>query len=214
MRALNIFLLGRPGCGKSEIYRRITGKFESDNICNDFIRIDDFPKLWAIFQEAEKTGVWTRCRKTEDKGYKVIDNNVWDDILKEVNADVMALQHPDRVVFIEFSRPNYMESLRNFSKEILDNAVVVYVECPFALCWERNVARHKAALDAGSDDHLVSREEMEKTYLNDDSAELLKSPALPVLVVDTNEPGTDHLVPKIARVMTAIKNIIDSRGNE
>ena len=212
MKGLNIFLLGRPGCGKSEIYRRLTEKFKNENIYNDFIRVDDFPKLWAIFQDDEKTGKWSRCRKTPDGGYKVTDNGIWNEILKQVNSDVIALQKDGRAVFLEFSRPNYVESMKNFSDEILNNSVVIYVECSFETCWARNVARHEAAVAKGTDDHLVSREEMEKTYLHDDKDALLKSLKMPVLIVDTDTPGPAHLVPKIERIFGEIKKVFDGRN--
>jgi adenylate kinase family enzyme len=209
MNCLNVFLLGRPGCGKSEIFRRITAKLSQEKICNDFLRVDDFPKLWNIFQEDEKTGEWKRCRKTPDGGYLVTDNSIWDEILRQVDKDVSDLQKDDRVVFIEFSRPNYTESMKNFSKKILDNAIIIYSDCSFETCWGRNVARHKAAVACGTDDHLVSREEMEKTYLHDDKSELLQKSKIPVLVVDTDAPGIDHLIPKIEKIMVEIKKVIN-----
>ena len=228
MKGFNIFLLGRPGCGKSEIFRRLAEKFKSENIYDDFVRVDDFPKLWAIFQDDEKTGRWAHCRKTPDGGYKVTDGGIWNDILKQVNGDVLSLQKDGRVVFIEFSRPNYIESLKNFSDEILKNSVMVYVSCSFETCWSRNVARHESAVAKGTDDHLVSREEMEKTYLHDDSdalfellkagqfsksggTALLQALKIPVLDVNTDSPGTDHLVPKIERIFGEIKKVFEGR---
>ncbi|MBI5572954.1 MAG: hypothetical protein HY919_00160 [Elusimicrobia bacterium] len=208
MNCLNIFLLGRPGCGKSEIFRRITAKLSQEKICNDFLRVDDFPKLWNIFQEDEKTGEWKRCRKTPDGGYLVTDNSIWDEILQQVDKDVHGLQKDDRVIFIEFSRPNYMASMKNFTKKILDNAIIIYSDCSFETCWGRNVARHKAALAKGTDDHLVSREEMEKTYLHDDKDELLQKSKIPVLVIDTDAPGIGHLIPKIEKIMGEIEKVI------
>lgn len=208
MESLNIFLLGRPGCGKSEVFRRLTARLKEDGITDDFIRADDFPKLWAIFQNDEKTGKWSRCRKTHDGGYKVTDDNVWNDILKEVDRDVVSLQKPGRIVFIEFSRPNYIQSLENFSGGILENSVIIYFDCSFEMCWKRNVARHEAALAKGTDDHLVSREEMEKTYLGDDKDDLLQNKKIPVFVVDTDEEGTDHLKPKVEKLLSGIEKFL------
>ncbi|MGM0442319.1 MAG: hypothetical protein ACQEQC_07860, partial [Elusimicrobiota bacterium] len=114
-----IFLLGMPGCGKSEVYRRLTARLENDGLYKSFPRIDDFPKLWKIFKEDEKTGKWERSRPTDDGGYKVTDETVWNDILKEVNKDVLKMQESadeDTIIFVEFSRPNYLHSIKeNFS---------------------------------------------------------------------------------------------------
>jgi len=200
-----VFLLGRPGCGKSEIYRRLTDKLVSKNIYKKFQRVDDFPKLWKIFQEDEKTGKWQHCVKTPDGGYRVTDDNIWDSILVEVNKDIVEQKEPDKIIFVEFSRPNYVHSLKNFSEEVLKNSMIVYIDCSFETCWRRNVRRHQQAIAAGTDDHLVSREEMEKTYLYDDKEKLLefcKNKKIPVVVINTDIEGTDEHLIKASEILS------------
>ena len=54
----------------------------------------------------QDSGAWARCRKTDDGGYKVTDDTVWHDILKEVDADVVEMlkkEDADTLTFIEFS---------------------------------------------------------------------------------------------------------------
>ena len=203
-----IFLLGRPGCGKSEVYRWTTEQIKKDKLLTEFPRVDDFPKLWNIFMEDEKSGKWEHCKKTSDGGYLVTDNGIWDRILKEVNADIQKINSPKKAVFVEFSRPNYVQSMNNFSDKALKDSIVVYIDCSFETCWARNVRRHQKAVDAGSDDHLVSRDEMEKTYLNDDKDELLKTSKAPVIVIDTDHDGTDHLAKAAVKISAAIKEMI------
>ena len=65
---------------------------------------------------------------------------------------------------------------RNFDSELLASAILVYIDCPFEICWKRNVERHERKIKAGHDDHLVSREEMEKSYLTDNYSELTEHP--------------------------------------
>lgn len=190
-----VFLLGTPGCGKSAFYRRLIKRFEEENMYSEFPRLDDFPKLWDIFMQDEKSGDWLRCRPTEDGGYKVTDPSVWDDILKEVNKDLSELKAKSSdksIVFLEFSRPNYVHSItENFSEDILKDAIAVYMDVPFEICWQRNVRRHEKALEAGSDDHLVSREEMEKTYGSDDKDNLEEGLPFPVVYVYPDSPVPD-----------------------
>ena len=191
-----VFLLGRPGCGKSEIYRRTVEKLKQKITAKNYIRLDDFPKLWAIFQEDEKTGEWKYCKKTSDGGYKVTDDSVWDRILIELNNDLKKISHTDQIVFVEFSRPNYVQALKNFSKKILKNSLIVYIDCSFETCWKRNVSRHERAIAAGTDNHLVSRDEMEKTYLYDDRDDLInfcKKESIPAHIINTDYEGTEHL---------------------
>jgi len=203
-----IFLLGRPGCGKSEIFRRISARLKEERVADNFLRIDDFPKLWAIFQEDEKSGRWQHCRPTPDGGYKVTDNEVWDLILRQVNADVLKEMRPGRIIFVEFSRPNYLASLKNFSEDVLKKSLIVYINCSFETCWQRNVRRHEAALARGTDDHLVSRQEMEETYLYDDRDRLLAEAPVPVIEIDNESDGPEHLQSATARVVDKIKEIV------
>ncbi len=190
-----VFLLGIPGCGKSAFYRRLISRLEEEEMFTSFPRIDDFPKLWNIFMEDEKSGEWKRCRRTEDGGYKVTDDKVWDDILEKVNEDVLKLKKSsgeDRLIFIEFSRPDYVHSiLKNFSESIISEAIAVYLDVPFEICWQRNVRRHEQAIKEGSDDHLVSREEMEKTYGSDDKKDLKEQLPFPVIFVYPDSPIPD-----------------------
>jgi adenylate kinase family enzyme len=201
-----IFLLGRPGCGKSAIYRMVVEKLKEKGVGKEYPRVDDFPKLWAIFQNDEKTGQWKRCRKTPDGGYKVTDDTVWDEILRQVNDDLLKFSS-EEVIFVEFSRSDYLPALKNFDDKVIKNSVIVYIDCDFETCWERNVDRHKKALAAGTDDHLVSREEMEKTYLYDDRDKLIeagKQNIYKVIVIKNDKNGYEHLVKPIEDLVNMI----------
>jgi adenylate kinase family enzyme len=205
-----VFLFGRPGCGKSAVYRELEKRLIDENLAKTFQRVDDFPKLWGKFLEDDKLVKEGKeriySRTTDDGGYKVVNNDVWNEILKEVNADVLDIDKgEEHLVFIEFSRSNYIEALSNFSEKILDKCIVIYIDVAFEICWERNVARHEAALEKGGDDHLVSRDEMEATYLYDDRDELVKFEKSPVVIVDNEKSGMEHLVKQVDKVIDVLK---------
>jgi len=203
-----VFLLGRPGCGKSAIYRMVIEKLKVKGVGKEYPRVDDFPKLWAIFQNDEKTGQWQRCKKTSDGGYKVTDDSVWDEILRQVNDDLLKFNPSEgtrsEVTFVEFSRSDYLGALKNFSKSVLNNSVIVYIDCSFDVCWARNVERHKNALAAGTDDHLVSREEMEKTYLYDDRDKLTQLKQYKIIVIKNEQNGYEHLKEPVEKLVEII----------
>lgn len=208
MDCLNIFLLGTPGCGKSEIFRRLNSKFQEENLAEVIKRVDDFPKLWELFQNDTER---ERSRETDDGGYKVTDPTVWDDILKELNEDILDLQDECDVLFIEFSRPDYVDSIKNnFSSKILESGLALYIYAPFDVCWERNVKRHEEALAEGDDDHLVSRDEMEETYGEDDHEDLEAELEMPVLIVDNSVDDLSHLDDQIDDVMGTIREEVSS----
>ncbi len=214
---MNVFLLGRPGCGKSEIWRRLTVRLKEAGLAHLFERIDDFPKLKAKKEEAFQKKDYSRFRPTADGGFKVVDNRVWNELLQEVNQDVWNLRRTwekergEGVIAIEFSRPDYRSSLRNFSPEVLHHAVVIYIDAPFDVCWERNMKRVRKMKEQGLDAHFVSREEMEATYAYDDRDELIKESPIPVMVVENYGDKLSELDQQVERIVQKIRNLISER---
>jgi hypothetical protein len=204
-----VFLLGTPGCGKSEVYRRLSSRLLAEGVAEDVLRIDDYPKVrdcFAADDEAERLG---RPRlyssRGGDGGWVVDQGGLWDEVLRRVNADVRKERRARRAIFIEFARPDMVRSIEaNFDDEVRGSSLLLYIFCPFDICWERNVRRHQAALAAGIDDHLVSREEMERTYLNDDHAHL-HSLGIPFLIVDNHIEGDGFLDYAMQEVVALLK---------
>jgi hypothetical protein len=200
MKYKYVFLLGRAGCGKSALYRELEKRILESGEARTLERIDDFPKFWAAFKmddALEKEGKERiYSLPTDDGDYVVTNNAIWNDVLKEVNSEVLRIDRPDHMVFVEFARPSYVEAIRLFDKSILDHCLVVFMEVSFDTCWARNVARHQAAIAEGSDDHLVSREEMERSFLCDDQeafVQYLTDQNIPVSVVNNEPDGQEHL---------------------
>lgn len=203
----NVFLLGRPGCGKSLVYRLLEEELRSAGYRGELMRIDDFPVLKHIFD----TDVGhKRHRPAPGGGVKITDNTVWDDLSKALNEKALELQSPDRLLFIEFSRDSYVRALKHFSPEVLSNSMIVYIDAPFDVCWERNARR--AREEQGLDAHLVSREEMEKTYARDDHEELPKHLAVPMLVV-RNYGDVQELRAELASVVERLRTTLLRAGD-
>ena len=199
MKYKYVFLLGRPGCGKSALYRDLEKRILESGQASTIERVDDFPKVWARLQRDDareregKARIYSR--RTEEGAY-LANDNLFDGILKEVNADVLGIDKPNHMVFIEFARPNYVEAIQDFDPRILAHCIAVYMEVSFEICWARNVARHAAAMAQDGDDHLVGREAMEEVYLHDDQEAFvahMEERGIPVLVVNNEADGEEHL---------------------
>ncbi|MDI6643317.1 MAG: deoxynucleoside kinase [Candidatus Hodarchaeaceae archaeon] len=199
----NVFLIGRPGCGKSVVFQILKGELQARGYRGELKRIDDFPILKHIFDTDTR---YKRHRPAPGGGVKVTDDAVWDDLAKGLNDQALKLQSPDRLLFIEFSRDNYVRAFKNFSPEILKNSLIVYIDAPFDVCWERNVCR--AREEQGLDAHLVSREEMEKTYARDDHEELPKHVAVPVLIVKNESDDMGNLRGELKKVVEKLTKIV------
>jgi len=203
-------MLGRPGCGKSAVYRELEKLLVKEGLAKTFERLDDFPKLWNKFMidnELEANGKPRKySQRLKENEYKVVNNAMWDDILKDLNDDILSKpEKKEHLIFIEFSRPNNVESLKNFSEKVINNALIVYIDVAFEICWQRNVKRHEQALANKQDDHLVPREEMEATYLNDDRDLLKKYTGCPVVIINNEKEGEEHLKKQVEIVLNSLK---------
>jgi adenylate kinase family enzyme len=205
-----VFLLGRPGCGKSAVFRALATKFESAGLAADFERLDDFPKLWDRIMEDDQRaseGKERQCSAVDPEGrYLVTDHRVFDEILVELSRDVEEGTREGKIIFIEFARGSYVRALRSFSARVLDAAVIVYIECPFEVCWDRNVRRAEAAAHQGTDDHLVPREDMERIYRHDDSSKLERQYPGSVVVISNEREGEQFLGQQADKVLDVIRS--------
>ena len=166
-----IFLLGRPGCGKSVIYNMLGERLRKEKLAREVMRIDDFPVLKNIVDEDKEFKRHLR----KEGGFEVTDLSMLDDVLKRINDQLKKLEKNGRVIFVEFSRDSYAHAMKNFDREVLDRSLILYIYTPFDVCLERNVRRFKEG-PKGLDDHIVPSDMMHKYYRNDDYEELfLKS---------------------------------------
>lgn len=199
-------MIGRPGCGKSVVYRILEEELRARGYEGEIKRIDDFPFLKHIFDTDVE---YKRHRPAPSGGVKITDDTVWDDLSKVLNQEALKLQSPSRSLFIEFSRDDYRRAFKHFNSELIRNSLIIYIDCPWNVCWERNVRRAK--LEKGLDAHLVSKEEMEITYKHDNHEELSKHIEAPMLVVRNDLDDFEKLREELKKVADKIYKL-DKRG--
>ena len=199
MKYKYVFLLGRPGCGKSAVYRELEKRILEGGQAKTFERVDDFPKLWAIFRAdhaRDREGKERIYTQRADDGDFFLTKDALNVALEEVSSDLVKIDKPDHMVFVEFARPSYVEAFQNFDRSVLEWCVAIYIEVSFDTCWARVVARSEAAIAEGGDDHWLPREAMERYYLYDDQdafVQVMKDQGIPVLVVNNEADGEWHL---------------------
>jgi len=157
-----IFLLGRPGCGKSFISDILAEKFRLKAITEELERIDDFHILKELLDKDKKLERHIR----KNGGFTITDWSILDETLQIINKKLLETTLPKKITFIEFARDNYKKAFKNFSSEILKNSVILYVKTSFETCLKRNEERFKRKRDI--DDHIVLPNIMESYYKTDD----------------------------------------------
>jgi len=210
----NIFLLGRPGCGKSLVFRMFTEKLKVKKMGEEFIRMDDFPVLKEILEKDNKFERHIR----KDGGFAVTDWTVVDDVLKELDKRVRESRKDGRVIFVEFARNDYAHALKNFKPDVLSNSVVFYIYSTFEECLKRNIDRFEKAEMGNPDDHIVPEELMKAYYRTDDFENVfLNSPEdlrrispCPVFVIDSSKTGAENLKPGIEKVFSEYDDLVRS----
>ncbi len=183
-----VFLLGRPGCGKSLIYKKLSAKLSERGL--EVTRIDDFPILKELLDRDKEF----KRHYRKEGGFVVTDFTLLDDVLKEINQRLKREAREDKVIFVEFARDRYLEALRNFDADVLRRSLLLYIYCPFDVCVQRNVRRFREGGGKTLDDHIAPSDIMEQYYRYDDMEELylrseeeLRSRAPAELVVVRNE---------------------------
>lgn len=203
-----IFLLGRPGCGKSVVYRLLADQIRREKRADEVTRLDDFPVLKEI---AERDKEFKKHVRAEG-GFQITDRSIYDDVLKEMNHRIKGLRKPGKLIFVEFSRKSYAQALKNFDRDVLDQSLIVYIYCQYEVCLERNIRRFKeGAKDL--DEHIVPRDLMEEYYRYDDyeelflksEAELRKQAPAPIVVVKNDAEGLGGLEEELGKVAAALE---------
>jgi len=203
-----VFLLGRPGCGKSVVYQLLADRIRREKLADEVMRFDDFPVLKEIAEQDKEFKKHVRS----EGGFTITDRSIYDDVLKEMNRRIKWLRKPGRLIFIEFSRSGYARALKNFDREVLDRSLIVYIYCPYEICLERNIRRFKEGAK-NLDEHIVPRDLMEKYYRYDDYEELFlksedelkkRAPA-PVIVIRNDTEGLEKLKREVEKVVLALR---------
>jgi len=197
-----IFLIGRPGSGKSVVYRLMETELAKKKItCS---RVDDFLTLKEIV-DAD-----TEFKKhvKKDGGFAITDWSVLDEALSKLNGKLKELKKPNHIIFIEFARDNYEKAMKNFEKDLLLESLIFYTYCPYEECYRRNIERFKKAQKSGHDDHIVPMQLMETYYRHDDFEnaylenpdKLKKMAEAEIIVIDSNVPGSKDPLPQIEKI--------------
>lgn len=157
-----LFLLGRPGCGKSYLYNNVFVPAVMKKGVREVERLDDYPVLKDLLDR----DVEFKRHIRKDGGFQVTDWTIVDDVLKEMDTIIRKKEQPGKIIMVEFARDNYLKALENFSEYVRDNSVLLYIWAPLETCINSNRDRFKNSKNL--DDHIVPEALMNSYYRTDD----------------------------------------------
>ncbi len=186
----NIILNGRPAGGKSELIdfmKKTASQKRRDSFhIGDFIELDDFVWLWDKFVEDdlwEALGEKRIYSRIVEDGYVQTEGDQLLDMLITKFNTVVARDYAgtpdfydDHTLIIEFARGGadggYRKAYQLLAKELLEDAVLVYINVPYEESIRRNEARYQEALAHSILAHKVPDEGMVRFSKDQDWAEL------------------------------------------
>eukprot|EP00179_Madagascaria_erythrocladioides_P024820 CAMPEP_0198354874 /NCGR_PEP_ID=MMETSP1450-20131203/116910_1 /TAXON_ID=753684 ORGANISM="Madagascaria erythrocladiodes, Strain CCMP3234" /NCGR_SAMPLE_ID=MMETSP1450 /ASSEMBLY_ACC=CAM_ASM_001115 /LENGTH=175 /DNA_ID=CAMNT_0044061191 /DNA_START=74 /DNA_END=598 /DNA_ORIENTATION=- len=153
-----VFLLGRPGSGKSEFYnvaRRVLHERHGGLRC---VRFDDVRRLREM-AAGEHDGHRYLIPDPRTGGFAVRDFSVFTLVLRHLASEVQRAlaERDDSVVLVEFARADNVDMLlAAFPRPMLDKALIVYLHVTLARSIDRTRRRVDEQARTVSMDHAVS----------------------------------------------------------
>ena len=170
--AVKLFILGRPGSGKSTVARKLAELARHKGWSP--VRINDYHILHELFRQEmlQPTNPRKRFRPAQHDGFDVVDFSVLDDVLRMVEKRAREEVYLEQYLFsirklilIEFARNDYGDALSLFNAGFLRDAYFLFIHTDVDTCVER--VNIRTAYYHSLDDHFVS-DEIIRYYYNTD----------------------------------------------
>jgi hypothetical protein len=159
--AIKVFLLGRPGAGKSTAARYM--HIFSKRLDWSTRHINDYPFLLALFRADIQH---RQFQPSLCGGFDVIDFSVLDTVLQTVESEAeQDLAQERHIILLEFARDDYQQALGQFKPAFLHDAHFLFFTTDINTCIKRVYRR--AQYPTFNDDHFIS-EEMIRSYYQTD----------------------------------------------
>jgi hypothetical protein len=175
-----IVLNGRPAAGKSELIRAVSELPLETRIARFHIGplhvIDDFPMLWAWFEEdqiLEEAFRLPRLHTTPDEYF--LHDDLWHLLVRRLSLTyekwTRDASEPHTVI-MEFSRGGehggYEAAYQHLSQQVLEHAVSLYVKVSYEESVRKNQTRFNPDRPDSILEHGLSSEKLDRLYRVDD----------------------------------------------
>ena len=193
-----LFLIGRPAAGKSEIIDYLKKVSPRDRTLEyhigKFKELDDFPVIWNWFEEdAILSGMSKPRLYTDLKGYFRY-KYLWNVLIKKLELDYnkSSAETNTPTYIVEFSRGSehggFSEAFKQFSKEMLADSAVLYINVSFEESMRKNRKRYNPQRPYSILEHSLPDAKLEKLYRKSDWEDISASDPNYLTVNDVKLP--------------------------
>lgn len=169
--ALKVFILGRPGSGKSSVAQLVQQLAGESGW--SVRHIYDYELLQTLFLQEIEKNIPLGQRRFKPRGpeyshgFDVTDFTVLDVVLEQMvdKADEFISPGEKDLLLFEFARARYKDALEKFRNDLLQDAHILYIRVDMETCIERIHLRVGNGLQFS---HFVSDNIMRQYYLRDD----------------------------------------------
>lgn len=181
-----LFLLARPAAGKSEVIDYLKRTDEPTRRARfhigPFVELDDFPLLWAWFEEDRILARLGQPRLHTDAAEYFRYPYLWDVLIELLGLayEKLLRDRPDfhadgGTVIVEFARGaehgGFRRAFQHVSRAMLARGAILYIN----VSWEESLRKNRARADPQRPDsilqHSLSDEKLTRLYRESDWAE-------------------------------------------
>ena len=177
-----LILVARPAAGKSEIIDYLQKTDPETRRARFHVGeldvMDDFPMLWAWFEEDHVLSRMGKPRLHSDEDGYFKYPYLWHVLIERISLEYGKRlrgpldDHDHVTTIIEFSRGTehggYREAFPHLSDDILQRAAIVYVNVSFAESWRKNRLRFNPNRPDSILEHALPDYKLERLYREDD----------------------------------------------
>ena len=157
---IKLFLLGRPGCGKSSAIRCI--RRYTQNKQWPIIRFRDFDILKQMSNEERYKKAFVPTRYD---GFDIVDLSVFDEALKRLDRRLntyISNTNAHEIIMIEFARSDNIDAFHYISPSVKEEAYALFINTDIEECVRR--VENRMIDPKSDDDHYVSEKAIREIY--------------------------------------------------
>jgi hypothetical protein len=160
-----LLLIARPAAGKSEVIAYLKNTPLEDRVhrfhIGKFEEIDDFPMLWAWFEEDALLERMGHPRLHTDRDGYFLWNHLWDLLIERIGLEYQKKLRDipsfaeEYTAIVEFSRGKehggYASAFAHLPKEMVERMAILYID----VSWEESLRKNRKRFNPNKPDSIL-----------------------------------------------------------